>query len=58
LLEQPGAYWTFGDLGARLDTPPPVLGQHSRAVLCEVGIGEEDASELVRLGVVGSDDRH
>ncbi|MDB5430859.1 MAG: putative acyl-CoA transferase [Caulobacter sp.] len=35
-LEQPGRFWDFGDLQARLDRPPPALDQHTAEVLAEL----------------------
>ena len=36
----------------RLERAGPLLGQHSREVLREVGVGDDEASDLVRRGVV------
>ena len=52
LFEQPGAYWTFGDLETRLDAPPPLLGEHSRGVLADIGFASRDIAGLVRDGIV------
>jgi crotonobetainyl-CoA:carnitine CoA-transferase CaiB-like acyl-CoA transferase len=37
-LEQPGAFWAFGDLDVKLDRAPPGLGEHTVEVLTEVGL--------------------
>jgi crotonobetainyl-CoA:carnitine CoA-transferase CaiB-like acyl-CoA transferase len=39
-LEQPGAFWNFGDLSLTLDRAPPTLGQHTEEVLEELGMAE------------------
>jgi crotonobetainyl-CoA:carnitine CoA-transferase CaiB-like acyl-CoA transferase len=51
-FEQPGAYWTFGDLEARLDSAPPTIGQHSHEILAELELSAEEAAGLIRDGVV------
>jgi hypothetical protein len=50
-LDQPGALWTFGDLGTRIERPPPLLGQHTSEVLTEVGLTADAVAELVAAGV-------
>jgi crotonobetainyl-CoA:carnitine CoA-transferase CaiB-like acyl-CoA transferase len=49
-LEQPGALWWFGDMDVRLSLAPPVLGQHTRDILTEVGFSAEDIDALVEAG--------
>jgi crotonobetainyl-CoA:carnitine CoA-transferase CaiB-like acyl-CoA transferase len=51
LLEQPGAMWCFGDLGVRIERPPPLLGEHTVAVLAEVGVSAEAVGALITDGV-------
>jgi crotonobetainyl-CoA:carnitine CoA-transferase CaiB-like acyl-CoA transferase len=36
--------------------PPPVLGQHTRAVLREVGYTDGDIADLYRRGVIAGKD--
>lgn len=38
----------------RFRSPPPLLGEHSRAVLAEAGLADAEIDELVREGVVGA----
>lgn len=57
LLEQPGAFWDFGDLRLVLQRPPPILGQHSREVLHDVGIPSDVVDELCATGVLSEPDR-
>ncbi len=40
----------------RLRRPPPLLGQHTREVLAEIGIDEAACERLRQLGVVGTAD--
>jgi crotonobetainyl-CoA:carnitine CoA-transferase CaiB-like acyl-CoA transferase len=49
LLEQPGAAWDFGDLRLQLDRPPPVLGQHGREVLNQLGVSDDQIAHLVSI---------
>jgi crotonobetainyl-CoA:carnitine CoA-transferase CaiB-like acyl-CoA transferase len=51
VLEQPGALWWFGDLAIRIERPPPRLGEHSAAVLAEVGLADDEIRGLVADGV-------
>lgn len=50
-LEQPGAFWFFGDLDVRLDRPPPLLGEHTIEVLAEIGLGADEIDQLLAAGV-------
>ncbi|MCS6844252.1 MAG: CoA transferase [Caldilineales bacterium] len=38
--------------GAELESPPPALGQHSRAILADLGLDEAAIEALIRQGVV------
>ena len=48
----PIAAFQFADGGPRVDTPPPALGQHSDAILAELGYGKDDVARLRKDGVV------
>ena len=50
-FEQPGAFWSFGDLGVRLDKAPPTTGQHTVEILTELGFARDDIEQLVAAGV-------
>ena len=47
-----GAPIKFSENGASIRTPPPVLGQHTDAVLSEVGYDEKAIKELRQKRVV------
>jgi crotonobetainyl-CoA:carnitine CoA-transferase CaiB-like acyl-CoA transferase len=51
LLEQIGALWRFGDRDLRIDRAPPILGQHTREVLAEVGLARSTIEFLLASGV-------
>ena len=42
----------FGRTPADVSTPPPVLGQHTRDVLRELGYSENDTKRLISIGAV------
>ena len=46
---------SVGDERLPLRLPPPALGEHSRAVLAEVGYAEKEIDALARDGVVGAE---
>jgi crotonobetainyl-CoA:carnitine CoA-transferase CaiB-like acyl-CoA transferase len=52
--EQVGAFWTFPDLELKLDRAGPVIGQHSREVLADLGYATAEIDALHAAGVVGS----
>jgi crotonobetainyl-CoA:carnitine CoA-transferase CaiB-like acyl-CoA transferase len=56
-MEQPGAFWSFGDLDVRLDRAPPALGEHSVEILTELGFAADEIDRLVNAGVVTTFDR-
>jgi len=51
-MEQPGSMWYFGDLGTRIEQAPAALGEHSVAVLTELGFATDQIERLVGDGVV------
>ena len=49
-IEQPGAFWIFGDLDVKLDRAPPALGEHTVEVLTEVGLDPATVDALLASG--------
>jgi crotonobetainyl-CoA:carnitine CoA-transferase CaiB-like acyl-CoA transferase len=49
-VEQPGAFWNFGDLDVRLDRAPPGLGEHTVEVLTEIGLDRSTIDEMLATG--------
>lgn len=47
-----GTAWTFGDLDVAIDRAPPLLGEHSRAVLAEIGVPEAVRNALIADGII------
>jgi crotonobetainyl-CoA:carnitine CoA-transferase CaiB-like acyl-CoA transferase len=54
--EQVGAFWTFPDLELKLDRAGPVVGQHSRQVLADLGNAPNEIESLHEMGVVATPD--
>jgi crotonobetainyl-CoA:carnitine CoA-transferase CaiB-like acyl-CoA transferase len=54
-LVQVGSFWSFGELSTRLECPAPTLGQHSRAVLTDLGVADAQVRLLGAAGVVVGD---
>jgi len=50
-MQQPGAFWYFGDLGVRLDLAPPALGEHTVSCLSDVGLDQAAIDELLDTAV-------
>lgn len=50
-LQQVGQLWDFGDLPLAIGRPPPALGEHSVAVLQQLGWPPEAIDALMRSGV-------
>lgn len=51
-FEQMGSLVDFGLAVSRLDMPPPVLGEHTRAILKEAGFALEEVDGLIESGAV------
>lgn len=51
-IRQTGVPVKFSDTPGRLRTPPPTLGQHTRAILKEVGLSDKEIEALKRASVV------
>lgn len=51
-LEQLGAMWHFDGLDLALNRAPPVLGEHSREVLEQVGFPRDEIERLADAGVI------
>ncbi|HEX4430759.1 MAG TPA: CoA transferase [Frankiaceae bacterium] len=53
-IEQPGAYWHFGDLTLDLTSAAPVTGQHTVGILSELGYCSGEIEGLIEAGVVAA----
>jgi crotonobetainyl-CoA:carnitine CoA-transferase CaiB-like acyl-CoA transferase len=51
-LELAGRYLDFGDLENRIERAPSTLGQHSREILADMGMDDDEIAMLFREGVV------
>ncbi len=51
MITQIGAFWDFGTIPVRLDRAPPTIGQHTREILSEAGIGSLDVDRLIADGL-------
>ncbi|MFD5810243.1 CoA transferase [Rhodococcus aetherivorans] len=52
-MEQPGAYWNFDDLTLKFDRAAPVIGQHTREILTELGYGDDEIDAMYADRVAG-----
>ena len=48
-----GPVWRFSDTQARIQSPPPTLGQHTEAVLQRLGLSTEEIQRLKTERVIG-----
>jgi crotonobetainyl-CoA:carnitine CoA-transferase CaiB-like acyl-CoA transferase len=53
-VEQPGAFWSFGDLDVKLDRAPPGLGEHTVEVLTEVGLDRDTIDAMLAEGAAAA----
>jgi crotonobetainyl-CoA:carnitine CoA-transferase CaiB-like acyl-CoA transferase len=53
-MDQVGGLWNLGDLVLKLDRAAPALGQHTREVLCAVGLSASDVDGLVGAGLAAA----
>jgi crotonobetainyl-CoA:carnitine CoA-transferase CaiB-like acyl-CoA transferase len=51
-MDAVGLMWDFSDTPGRIYGPPLVPGQDSRAILDELGYGDEHITKLIAAGVV------
>jgi crotonobetainyl-CoA:carnitine CoA-transferase CaiB-like acyl-CoA transferase len=51
-LEQIGAFWRMDGIPALRNLAPPILGEHSREILDEIGFGATEIDALIVDGVV------
>ncbi len=52
-MEQPGAYWNFDDITLKFDRAAPVIGQHTREILTELGYRDDDIDAMYADRVAG-----
>ncbi|NOT55122.1 MAG: CoA transferase [Deltaproteobacteria bacterium] len=48
-----GPVWRFSDTPAKIQSPPPTLGQHTEEVLEKLGVSGDEMRRLVNAGIVG-----
>ena len=48
-----GPVWRFSDTAAKIQSPPPRLGQHTEEILAKLGFGSEDIQRLRAARVIG-----
>ena len=51
-MEQPGAFWHFPDMTLTLDRAAPVIGEHTREILVELGYTPAEIDQLYSDGIV------
>jgi crotonobetainyl-CoA:carnitine CoA-transferase CaiB-like acyl-CoA transferase len=52
-IEQPGAFWNFGDAGMNITRACPEIGQHSDEIMREMGYDDAEIAGLRERGVIG-----
>ncbi|HMQ20801.1 MAG TPA: CoA transferase, partial [Sphingopyxis sp.] len=53
IVEQPGAYWHFGDVPVVFKRCCPAVGEHSDEILREIGYSDEEIAAFREAGIVG-----
>jgi crotonobetainyl-CoA:carnitine CoA-transferase CaiB-like acyl-CoA transferase len=53
LVEQPGAYWTFGDIPIVFKQAAPDIGQHTDEIMREIGYEDAEISRFRELRIIG-----
>ena len=48
-----GPVWRFSETPAKIQSPPPMLGQHTEEVLGKLGVSREEVRRLENSGIVG-----
>lgn len=51
-LDHVGRFWDFVNLEQAIERPPPLLGEHSRAILRELAFSEAEIEALLASGTV------
>lgn len=45
IVEQPGAFWHFGETGMKIDRACPTIGQHTDEIMREIGFADHEIAE-------------
>jgi crotonobetainyl-CoA:carnitine CoA-transferase CaiB-like acyl-CoA transferase len=53
MVEQPGAFWYFGDVPLVFRRCAPAVGEHSDEILSEIGFSDEEIAGFRDAGIVG-----
>jgi crotonobetainyl-CoA:carnitine CoA-transferase CaiB-like acyl-CoA transferase len=53
IVEQPGAFWNFGDMPVVFKRCCPAVGQHSDEILREIGYSDEEIAAFREAKIVG-----
>ncbi len=52
-VEQPGAFWCFGDLPIVFRHAAPAIGQHTDEIMCELGFSDAEIADFRERKVIG-----
>lgn len=52
-LKTIGPVWRFADTPAKVQNPPPLLGQHTEEILMKLGVNTTEIAQLRASGVIG-----
>lgn len=53
IVEQPGAFWCFGDVDMKIDRCCPAIGQHTDEIMREMGFSDAEVAAFREQKIIG-----